>query len=134
LTLKIFEAEKMELRPLRTKHDYLAAIKEVEALWNAPVGSKEGDRLEVLTLLIQAYEAVHYPIADPDPVEFLLHVMEAREITRKDLEPYIGSRARVAEVLNRVRPLTLEMIRRLSEGLDIPADVLIRKYELKKVA
>ncbi|MGE0820925.1 MAG: type II toxin-antitoxin system HigA family antitoxin [Candidatus Binatia bacterium] len=124
----------MELRPLKTKRDYLAALKEAEALWDAPEGSKEGDRLEVLTLLIQAYEAAHYPIPDPDPVEFLLHVMEARAMTRKDLEPYIGSRARVAEVLNRVRPLTLEMIRRLSEGLSIPAEVLIRKYELKNAA
>jgi HTH-type transcriptional regulator / antitoxin HigA len=124
----------MELRPIKTKRAYLAALKEAEALWNAPEGSQEGDRLEVLTLLIQAYETAHYPIPDPDPVEFLLHVMEAREMTRKDLEPHIGSRARVAEVLNRVRPLTLEMIRRLSEGLGIPAEVLIRKYELKNAA
>jgi HTH-type transcriptional regulator / antitoxin HigA len=124
----------MELRPIKTKRAYLVALKEAEALWTAPEGSKEGDRLEVLTLLIQAYEATHYPIPDPDPVEFLLHVIEAREMTRKDLEPYIGSRARVAEVLNRVRPLTLEMIRRLSEGLGIPAEVLIRKYELKNAA
>ena len=124
----------MELRPIKTKRDYLAALKEAEACWNVPEGSKEGDRLEVLTLLIQAYEAAHYPIPDPDPVEFLLHVIEAREMTRKDLEPYIGSRARVAEVLNRIRPLTLEMIRRLSEGLGISAEVLIRKYELKNAA
>ena len=124
----------MELRPIKTKRAYLAALKETEALWNAPEGSKEGDRLEVLTLLIHIYETAHYPIPDPDPVEFLLHVMEAREMTRKDLEPYIGSRARVAEVLNRVRPLTLEMIRRLSEGLGIPAEVLIRKYGLKNAA
>ncbi len=124
----------MELRPLRSKRDYQAAIKEIEALWDSSEGSKEEDRLEVLTLLVQAYEVEHYPIPAPDPVEFLLHVMEAREMTRKDLEPYIGSRARVAEVLNRVRPLTLEMIRRLSEGLAIPADVLIRRYELREAA
>ena len=124
----------MELRPIRTKRAYLAALKEAETLWHASEGSEEGDRLEVLTLLIQAYEVAHYPIPDPDPVEFLMHMMEAREMTRKDLEPYIGSRARVAEVLNRVRPLTLEMIRRLSEGLGIPAEVLIRKYELKNAA
>lgn len=124
----------MELRPIRTKRAYLTALKEAETLWDAPEGSKEGDRLEVLTLLIQAYEAVQYPIPDPDPVEFLVHVMEARGLTRKDLEAYIGSRARVAEVLNRVRPLTLEMIRRLSDGLSIPAEVLIRKYELKTAA
>ena len=124
----------MNLRPIRTRRDYIAALKEVESLWNAPAGSKELDRLEILTLLIQAYESEHYPIPDPDPIELLLHVMEARGLTRKDLEPYIGSRARVAEVLNRVRPLSLEMIRRLSEGLGIPADVLVRRYELTEAA
>ncbi len=124
----------MDLRPIRTKRDYVAALKEVEALWDAAAGSKQADRLEVLVLLIQAYEAEHYPIPDPDPIEFLLHIMEARGLSRKDLEAYIGSRARVAEILNRGRPLTLEMIRRLSEGLDIPADVLVRRYHLTEAA
>ncbi len=124
----------MDLRPIRTKRDYVAALKEVEALWDAAAGSKQADRLEVLVLLIQAYEAEHYPIPDPDPIEFLLHIMEARGLSRKDLEAYIGSRARVAEILNRGRPLTLEMIRRLSEGLDIPADVLVRRYQLTEAA
>lgn len=124
----------MELRPLRTKREHQAALKEAETLWDAPERSPAADRLEVLTLLIEAYEREHYPIADPDPIEFLKHVMEARELSRKDVEPYIGSRARVAEVLNRVRPLTLDMIRRLSAGLKIPADVLIRDYKLKRAA
>jgi HTH-type transcriptional regulator/antitoxin HigA len=84
--------------------------------------------------LIQAYEAEHYPIAAPDPIDFIRHLMEARGLTRKDLEPYIGSRARVSEVLNRNRPLTLEMIRRLSDGLDIPADILVRRYPLTEAA
>jgi len=124
----------MELRPIRSKREHQAALKEAEALWNAPDGSPEADRLEVLTLLIEAYEREHFPIEDPDPIDFLQHVMEARDLARKDLEPYIGSRARVAEVLNRVRPLTLEMIRKLSEGLDLPADVLIRGYRVKRAA
>lgn len=124
----------MDVRPIKTRRDYLAALKEIEVLWNAPAGSREADRLEVLALLIQAYEAKHFPIPDPDPIDFLLHVMEARGLNRKDLEPYIGLRARVAEVLNRVRPLTLEMIRRLSEGLNIPADVLVRRYEVTQAA
>ena len=124
----------MDLRPIKTKRDYLAALKEVEALWDAPAGSKQADRLEVLVLLIQAYEAEHYSIPDPDPIEFLLHIMAARGLSRKDLEPYIGSRARVAEILNRGRPLTLEMIRRLSEGLEIPAHVLVRRYPLTQAA
>ena len=124
----------MNLRPIRTRRDYLAALKEAEALWDTAAGSRQADRLDVLILLIQSYETEHYPIPDPDPIEFLLHTMEARGLTRKDLEPYIGSRARVAEILNRARPLTLEMIRRLSEGLTIPADVLVRRYPLTEAA
>lgn len=124
----------MELRPVRTKRDYEAALKSAETLWDAPVGSKDADRLDVLTLLIRAYESEHFPIADPEPIDFLLHMMDARGLTRKDLEPFIGSRARVAEILNRVRPLSLEMIRRLSVGLEIPADVLIQTYNVKRAA
>ena len=124
----------MELRPIRTKRDYDVALKEAEALWDAHVGSKDADRLEVLTLLIQDYEREHYPIPDPEPIDFLLHVMDARGLTRKDLEPFIGSRARVAEVLNRVRPLSLEMIRHLSTGLGIPAEVLIQPYDVTRAA
>ena len=124
----------MELRPIRSRREHQAALKEAEALWNAPEGTPEADRLEVLTLLIEAYEREHFPIEDPDPIDFLQHIMEARGLARKDLEPYIGSRARVAEVLNRVRPLTLEMIRNLSDGLELPADVLIRGYRVKRAA
>ncbi len=124
----------MELRPIRIKREYRTALKEVEALWDAPQGTPEADCLEVLTLLIEAYERKHFPIDAPDPIDFLEHVMEARGLARKDLEPYIGSRARVAEVLNRVRPLTLEMIRQLAAGLDLPADVLIRGYDVRRAA
>jgi HTH-type transcriptional regulator / antitoxin HigA len=123
------KGQTVELKPIRTKTEYNAALKEAEALWDAPEKSREADRLEVLALLIHDYEVRHHPIPDPDPIVFLLHVMEARGLTRKDLEPYIGSRARVAEILNRARPLSLEMIRRLSAGLDLPAEVLIRPYE-----
>jgi HTH-type transcriptional regulator/antitoxin HigA len=124
----------VDLRPIRTKRDYGAALKEAEALWGAREGTPEADRLAVLVLLIESYEREHYPIPAPDPIDLLMHVMEARGLTRKDLEPYIGSRARVAEVLNRVRPLTIEMIRRLCAGLDLPADVLIQNYRLRKAA
>jgi HTH-type transcriptional regulator/antitoxin HigA len=124
----------MELRPIRSKREHQTALKEAEALWDSPPGSPEADRLEVLTLLIETYEREHFPIDDPDPIDFLQHVMEARELTRKDLEPFIGSRARVAEILNRVRPLTLDMIRKLARGLDIPADVLVRGYRLRRAA
>jgi HTH-type transcriptional regulator/antitoxin HigA len=125
---------KMHLRPIRTKREHQAVLKKAELLWDAPQDSAKADRLAVLTLLIEAYEREHIPIADPDPIDLILHVMEARGLTRKDLEPFIGTRARVAEVLNRVRPLTLEMIRRLVAGLDLPADVLVRGYDLKQAA
>ena len=124
----------MQLRPIRNKREHAAALKQAEALWNARKGSPEEDRLLLLTLLIEAYEREHFPVPAPDPVDLLLHVLEARGLARKDLEPYIGSRARVAEVLNRVRPLTIEMIRRLCDGLGLPADVLIQGYKLRKAA
>ncbi len=124
----------MELRPIRTKREHAAALKEVETLWDAAAGSPESDRLAVLVILIENYERERFPIPDPDPIEFLDHVMASRGLTRKDLEPFIGSRARVAEVLNRVRPLTLDMIRRLSKGLGLPAEVLIRDYKLREAA
>jgi len=124
----------MELRPIRNKREHAAALKEAESLWDARKGTPEEDRLLVLALLIEAYEREHFPIPAPDPIDLLLHVMESRGLTRKDLEPFIGSRARVAEVLNRVRPLTIEMIRRLCDGLGLPADILIQGYKLRRAA
>lgn len=122
----------MELKLIRTKKDYRAALAEVDRLWNAPAKSPAADQLDVLTLLIEQYEREHFPIPDPDPIDFLVHVMEARGLTRKDLEPYIGPRGRVSDILNRIRPLTLEMIRKLVEGLNLPAEVLIRPYRLRQ--
>ena len=122
----------MELKPIRNRHDYKAALTEVERLWDVPAKSPEADRLDVLTMLIEDYERRHFPISDPDPIEFLNHVMEARGLARKDLEPYIGPRGRVADILNRTRPLTLEMIRRLADGLNLPAEVLIKPYPLRQ--
>jgi len=124
----------MELKPIKTKAEYKAALREIEVLFDTPEGTPEADKLEVLVMLVEKYEAQHYPIPAPDPIDFLTYAIEARGLTRKDLEPYIGSRGRVAEVLNRARPLTLAMIRRLSEGLKLPADVLIADYELRHVA
>ena len=124
----------MDLKPIRTKAEYKAALREIEVLFDAPDKTPEADRLEVLAMLVEKYEAQHYPIPAPDPIDFLSYAMETRGLTRKDLEPYIGSRGRVAEVLNRARPLTLTMIRQLSEGLKLPADVLIADYELRHAA
>lgn len=122
----------MELKLIRTKKDYRAALAEVDRLWDAPAKSLAADQLDVLALLIEQYEREHFPIADPDPIDFLRHVMEARGLTRKDMEPYIGPRGRVSDILNRIRPLTLEMIRKLAEGLELPAEVLIRPYPLRQ--
>ncbi len=124
----------MELKPIKTEDECHAALAEIERLFDAAEGTPEADRLEVLALLVENYEAAHYPMPTPDPIEFLLYIMENRGLTRKDLEPYIGSRGRVAEVLNRTRPLSLAMIRLLSDGLKIPAGLLIQAYELRKAA
>lgn len=115
-----------ELKPIRTEADYEDALAEVERLWGAKSGTPEGDRLDVLATLIDAYEAQHYPMDPPDPIEAILFRMEQQGLTRKELEPLIGGRGRVAEVLNRKRGLSLEMIRRLHEQLGISAEVLIR--------
>jgi HTH-type transcriptional regulator / antitoxin HigA len=120
----------MELRPIRTEADYEAALAEIECLFDAAPATPEGDRLDVMVTLVEAYEAQHYPIPEPDPVEAIKYTMESRGLSRSDLEPYIGSRARVAEVLNRKRPLSLNMIRRLYAGLGIPADVLVQPYAI----
>ena len=118
----------MDIRPIRTEADYVAALAEIERLFDAAPSTPEGDRLDVMVTLVEAYEAQHYPIPEPDPIEAIKYTMESRGLSRSDLEPYIGSRARVAEVLNRKRPLSLNMIRRLYAGLGIPADVLVQPY------
>lgn len=122
----------MELKPIRTRKDHKLALAEAERLWDAPDKSPEADRLAVLAMLIEDYEKRHYPIRDPDPIEFLNYVIESRGLTRKSLEPYIGPRGRVSDILNRNRPLTLEMIRRLADGLKLPVDVLIQPYSLRQ--
>ena len=124
----------MEIRPIKTKADYEAALEEIEQLFQAEQGTPEGDRLEVLTTLVEAYEDQHYNLPLPDPIEAILYHMESRGLSRRDLEPYIGSRARVSEILNRKRPLSLGMIRRVSTGLGILAEVLIQTYESKQAA
>jgi len=116
----------VDVRPIRTEADHEAALTEIERLWGAKSGTPEGDRLDVLATLVDAYEATHHAFDLPDPIDAIQFCMEQQGLTRKDLEPFIGSRARVAEVLNRKRALSIDMIRRLSEGLGIPADVLIR--------
>jgi HTH-type transcriptional regulator/antitoxin HigA len=115
-----------EVRPIRSKRDYEAALKEIERLWGARAGTADGDRLDVLATLIDAYEAEHYPMDPPDPIEGIKFRMDQQGLTRRDLEEIIGTRTRVAEVLNRKRGLSIAMIRRLHERLGISAEVLIR--------
>jgi HTH-type transcriptional regulator/antitoxin HigA len=124
----------MDIRPIKTEADYRTALAEIEQLFAAEPDTPDGDRLDLLTTLVEAYEAHLYPVAAPDPIEAIEYYLESRGLARRDLEAYIGSRARVSEVLNRKRPLTLEMIRRLHTGLGIPADVLIQPYSTQIAA
>ena len=123
-----------ELKPIRTRADYKKALAEVERLWGTKSGTPEGDRLDVLATLIDAYETEHYPMDPPDPVEAIRFRMEQQGLSRKDLEPLIGTRTRVAEVLNRKRSLSIGMIRRLHDRLGISAEVLIRPSQKEKAA
>ena len=124
----------MEIRPIKTENDYRSVLKQIEQLFNAAHDSFEGDRLEVLATLVEAYEDKHYNIPMPDPVEAILYHLESRGLTRRELEPFIGSRARVSEILNRRRSLSLKMIRKLSTGLGIQAEVLIQPYDTDRAA
>ncbi|GAA3687576.1 helix-turn-helix domain-containing protein [Gluconobacter japonicus] len=123
-----------DLKPIRNEADYDAALEEVGRLWGAKSGTPDGDKLDVLATLIDAYEAKHHPIDPPDPVEAIRFRMEQQGLTRKDLEPMIGPRNRVADVLNRKRGLSIDMIRQLHDGLGISAEVLIRPSRMDKVA
>ena len=117
----------MDIRPIRTEADHQAALREISALMESDpdLGTPEGDRLDILATLVQAFEARHMPITAPGPVEAIKFRMEQSGLSVKDLEPIIGKSNRVYEVLNRKRPLTLAMIRRLHQSLGIPAEVLI---------
>ncbi len=118
----------MQIRPIRTESDYKNALKQVSRLieLDPDINSAEGEQLEVLSTLIQAYETKNFPIARPDPIEAIKFRMEQNGLTAKDLEPMIGRRNRVYEILNHKRPLTLAMIWRLHKGLGIPAEILIQ--------
>ena len=121
----------MDIRPIRSARDYKATLKEVSALMARDPGprSADGDHLDILVTLVQVYEAKHHPIAPPDPIEAIKFRMEQEGLTAKDMEPIIGKANRVYEVLNRKRPLTLSMIRRVHKLMGIPAEVLIRSQD-----
>ena len=117
----------MEIKPIRTKADHRAALKEIEGLMNAKAGTPEGERLDVLATLVEAYERRHFPMDLPDPVEAIKFWMEQSGLAPRDLVPMIGQLNRVYEILSRKRPLTLPMIRALHEQLGIPSELLIRE-------
>ena len=120
----------MTIRPLKTEADYQAALTEVERLFDAQPNTAEADYLDVLTILVSVYEDEHYAIPEPDPIEAIKYYMESRGLTRSDLVRFMGSRERVAAVLNRSQRLSIGMIRKLHAELGIPAEVLIQPYAL----
>lgn len=120
------------VRPVRTERDYEHALEEIGRLMTARPGTPAGDHLDVLSTLVEAYEAEHYPIEAPDPIALIEFAMEQRGASRADLEPIIGLRGRVSEVLSKRRPLTLAMIRKLNEKWGLPTDVLVQSYALRR--
>jgi HTH-type transcriptional regulator/antitoxin HigA len=121
----------MDIKPVRTKKDHAAALSRIETLMSAKAGTPEGDELDILVTLVEAYEEKNFPIGNPDPIAAIQHRMEALGMERKDLEPILGSRSRVSEILNRKRKLSIEMIRNLHTQMGIPASTLIHDYEMR---
>lgn len=121
----------MNIKPIKTETDYTEALQAVENLMDAKTDTPEGDSLDVLVILIEAYEEKHHPVLPPEPVEAIIHQMESQGLSRKDLIPFFGSRARVSEILNKKRSLSINMIRKLQKGLGISAEILIKPYNLR---
>ena len=122
----------MNIKPIKTKKDYKLALKRVDALWDASPKTPEYDELDILSTLIGVYEETHFPIAKPDPIEAIKFRMDQMGLSDKDLSPFIGARSKVSEVLSLKRGLSLPMIRKLSKGLNIPAESLIQEYPLSR--
>ena len=125
-------SEPLTIRPVKTEADYEAALAEIaQMMGNVKPGTPDWDRLDILISLVEAYEDIHYPMgATSDPISLIEFVMDQQGLTRKDLEPYIGPRQRVWDIMERRRPLSLAMMRRLEKGLNIPANILLQEYEL----
>ncbi|HRH80937.1 MAG TPA: transcriptional regulator [Thiobacillaceae bacterium] len=117
----------MTIKPIHNDDDLRAAFRRLEAIFQAEAGTPEADEMEVLVTLIEAYENKHFPIGPPDPVEAIKFRMEQMGLAPRDLEPYIGPSGRVSEVLNRKRPLSLRMVKRLHDGLNIPYESLLSR-------
>ncbi|MDP4025674.1 transcriptional regulator [Methylobacterium sp. NEAU 140] len=124
----------MEIRPIRSEADHAEALREIDRLWGAPPGSPEGDRLDVLATLVEAYENEHHPIAPADPVEMLHYAIDDMGRSQAELAELLGSRARASEILNRKRHLTLAQIRTISAAWRLPIAVLAAPYRLDRDA
>lgn len=120
----------MNIKPIKSNQDYQEALKRLEEIFDAPEESPESDEANMIALLVDEYEKENHPLETPDPIEAIKIRMEEMNLSQKDLIPEIGGRSRVSEVLNKKRPLTVGMIRRLSENLDLPANILIQDYTL----
>jgi HTH-type transcriptional regulator/antitoxin HigA len=120
----------MNIRPIKTEQDYDKALAEIEEFWGADEGTENGDKLDILLILVDDYEKIHYPILPPDPIEAIKFRMEQMNLSRKDIEPYIGGRGRVSEILNYQRKLSLNMIRSLHSNLSIPLENLISEIKI----
>lgn len=129
-TIKLMQTPfKMKLKPIKTEQDYQEALNRLELIFDAKLGTEEGDELEVLSILIAAYEDEHFPIDLPDPIEAIKFRMEQLGLKQKDLAEIVGFKSRVSEILNKKRKLSLDMIRKLNLRLRIPTEVLIQEYE-----
>ncbi len=122
----------MNIKPIKTEEDNRAALARISEIFDAEPNTPEGDELDVLATLVEAFEEAHYPIAPPDPIEAIKFRMEQQGLEDKDLVPFLGQRSRVTEILNRQRRLSISMIRKLHEGLRIPLDSLVKEYQLAK--
>ena len=120
----------MKLKPIKNEEDYRSALQRLEVIFDAPIDTIEGDEAEILSLLIENYENIHYPIEAPDPIEAIKIRMEEMNIKQKDLVGVIGGKSRVSEVLHKKKRLTVEMIRALEEMLNISASILVGDYQL----
>jgi HTH-type transcriptional regulator / antitoxin HigA len=121
----------MNIKPIKSKKDYQDALKRIEKLMGARKNSREGDELDILSTLVKAYEEKKFPIDNPDPIAAIEHCMEALGLERRDLEPILGSKSRVSEILNKRRKLSMDMVRSLHDEMGIPAQTLIQDYKLR---
>ena len=120
----------MNIKPIRNEADHEAALQRIEAIFGAEPGTDDGDELDILLVLVERFEELHYPIDAPDPIEFLEYLMELHGARQPDLARLLGSRSRASEILNRKRPLTLDQIRKICAAWQVPVEPLIREYEL----